>query len=170
MKNLFKLTAVIVALCAALTAHAEGKIAVLNVQQAVINTEAAQARLKKLQSEPDFAANVKQAKQLTKDYKKLVAQLQKDAAVMSAEQKQTEANKVQEKRSDIEHVQRKIQAAEQQLMQELMGEMGPKLKTVVDDLIKKKGIGLLLNQQATMYVDSSYSITAEVTDNLNKMK
>ena len=170
MNTLLKLTLLAVALCASVAANAEGKIAVLNAQQAIINTEVAQARLKALREESSYAANRKQLETLGKSYQETVAQLQKDAAVMSAEQKQAEAKKIQEKRADIEHVQKKLQAAEQELLQSVAQGMAPKLKAVVSGLIESEGIGLLLNQQAAMHADSSFSITAKVTDKLNQMK
>lgn len=170
MKKLVKITLVAVALCASLAASAEGKIAVLNAQQAIINTELAQSRLKALREESSFAANRKELEALSKSYQDTVAQLQKDAAVMSTEQKQTEAKKIQEKRADIEHVQRKLQAAQEQLLQSVAQEMSPKLQKAVTELIEAEGIGLLLNQQAAMHVDSSFNVTAKITDKLNQMK
>ncbi len=170
MNKLIKLTLLAVTFCASAAVHAEGKIAVLNAQQAIINTEVAQTRLKALREEAGYAENRKQLEALGKSYQDTVAQLQKDAAVMSNEQKQTEAKKIQEKRADIEHVQRKLQASEQELLQAVAQEMAPKLQKVVGELIESEGIGLLLNQQAAMHADSSFSITAKVTDKLNKMK
>ena len=170
MNKLIKLTLLAFALCASVAANAEGKIAVLNAQQAIINTEVAQARLKALREESGYAENRKQLEALGKSYQDTVAQLQKDAAVMSAEQKQAEAKKIQEKRTDIEFVQRKLQTAEQQLLQAVAQEMAPKLQKAVSELIEAEGIGLLLNQQAAMHVDSSFNITPKVTDKLNQTK
>ena len=169
MKKIVKISLLAVALIASLSAHAEGKIAVLNAQQAIINTEVAQARLKTLREEASYAANRKQLEELGKSYQDTVAQLQKDAAVMSAEQKQAEAKKIQEKRVDIEFIQKKLQTAEQGLLQSVAQELAPKLQKAVGELIESEGIGLLLNQQAAMHADSSFSITAKVTDKLNQM-
>lgn len=165
-----KLTLLAFALCGAVSATAEGKIAVLNAQQAIINTEVAQNRLKALRQEPGYAENRKRLEELGKSYQETVEQIQKDAAVMSVEQKQAEGKKIQEKRADIEHVQRKLQTAEQELLQAVAQEMAPKLQQVVTELIAAEGIGLLLNQQAAMHADSSFSITAKVTDKLNQSK
>lgn len=169
MNNVIKLTLLAVALCVSVAANAEGKIAVLNAQQAIINSEVAQSRLKALRAETGYAENRKQLEALGKSYQETVAQLQKDAAVMSQEQKQAEARKIQEKRTDIEHVQRKLQTAEQELLQSVAKELAPKLQKAVSELIEAEGIGLLLNQQAAMHADSSFSITAKITDKLNQM-
>jgi outer membrane protein len=170
VNNLIKLTLLAFALCVSVAASAEGKIAVLNAQQAIINTEAAQSKLKALRAESGYADNLKQLEALGKSYQDKVAQLQKDAAVMSQDQKQTEAKKIQEKRADIEHVQKKLQAAEQSLLQAVAQELAPKLQKAVAELIESENIGLLLNQQAAMHADSGFSITAKVTDKLNQMK
>lgn len=169
MKRLFKSILVAVSVTLSMTAMAEGKIAVLNAQQAIINSEVAQNRLQALRAETSYADNRKELEALGKSYQEIVAQLQKDAAVMSPEQQQAEAKKIQEKRADIEHVQRKLQTAEQELLQAVAKELSPKLQAAVQQLIESEGIGLLLNQQAAMHVDSSYNITAKVTDKLNQM-
>uniref|UniRef100_UPI0030DA7F6C OmpH family outer membrane protein n=1 Tax=uncultured Oceanicoccus sp. TaxID=1706381 RepID=UPI0030DA7F6C len=170
VNKLIKLSLLAVVLCASIAANAQGKIAVFNAQQAIINTELAQTRLKALREESSYAENRKQLEALGKSYQDKLAQLQRDAAVMSAEQRQNEAKIIQEKRTDIEFVQRKLQTAEQQLFQAVAQEMAPKMQQAVSELIKAEGIGLLLNQQAALHVDSSFSITAKVTDKLNQAK
>jgi outer membrane protein len=169
VKQFIKVSLSAIVILASSLVLAEGKIAVLNAQQAIINSEVAQSRLKGLRAEESYAANRKELESLGKSYQDTVAQLQKDAAVMSAEQKQAEAKKIQEKRVDIEFVQKKLQAAEQDMLQAVAQELAPKLKTAVDELIKSEGIGLLLNQQSAMFVDSGFSITSKVTDKLNQM-
>jgi outer membrane protein len=151
-------------------AQAEGKIAVLNVQEAIMNTDVAKKAFNEWKKRSDIAESVKQLESLQKDYQAAVEKFQKDAAVMSTEAKQEEAKKIQSKRADIEHVSRKLQAAQNELMQELMQQEAPKLQQVVSDMVKSEGIGLLLNRQAVMHVDSSFSITAKVTDKLNQAK
>ena len=89
---------------------------------------------------------------------------------MSPEQKQAQSKKIQDKRGDIEYVARKLKASEQEMAQSLMQELGPRVQQVVGELIQSEGIGLLLNSQAVMHVDSSFNISAKVTDKLNQLK
>lgn len=165
-----KLMIVLALVLTPVLANAQGKIAVLDVQEAILNTDVAKNRLEAFRSEPDIAGNVKQLETLQKEFQALVEQIKKDSAVMSAEQKQAQSKKIQEKRADIEHVGRKLKAAEQEMAQKLMQELGPKLQQVVGQLIQSEGIGLLLSKQAVMHVDSSYSISAKVTDKLNQLQ
>ncbi|MBL4826682.1 MAG: OmpH family outer membrane protein [Spongiibacteraceae bacterium] len=170
MTKLIKIALLAVAMCASTLVVAEGKIAVLNPQQAIINTELAQTRLKALRAEGSYSKNRSDLETLAKDHDAAMAQLKKDMAVMSEEQKQAEAKKIQEKRADIKHIQTKLQAAEQELLQQVAQELAPKLQKAVSELIESEGIGLLLNQQAAMHADSGFSITAKVTDKINQTK
>jgi outer membrane protein len=149
-------------------AMAQGKIAVLDTQAAILGTDEAQKRLKTLRDKPDFQANSKDLDRLKKEYNDIIAQLQKDLAVMSPEQKDKQRQKIEEKRGDIEHVVRKLQQAEQEVAQSLMQDMGPRLQKVVADIIKSDGIGILLDRRVALHVDNSYNITPKVTDQLNK--
>ena len=149
-------------------AHAEGKIAVLNVQEAIMNTDAAKKSINAWKTNAEIAENIKQLDALKADYQKAVKKLQKDAAVMSAERQQEEGKKIQSKMADIEHVARKLQSAEKELVQGLMQQQAPALQKVVTEMIQAEGIGLLLDKKAVMHVDSSFSITAKVTDKMNQ--
>jgi outer membrane protein len=146
----------------------QGKIAVLDAIGAVMRTDEAQKRLKALRAQPAYDANSKEREKLIKEYQDMVQQLQKDMAVMSAEQRQVQGKKLEDKRSDVQHVERKLQESEQDLVQQLMQDMGGKLQKVVSDLIKSEGIGLLLDRKAAMHVDGSFDITPKVTEQLNK--
>lgn len=149
-------------------ASAEGKIAVLDAQAAILGTDEAQKRLKTLRDKPDFKADQVELEKLKKEYNGLLEQVKKEIAVMSPEQKDAQGKKIENKRADIEHVVRKLQGAEQELAQSLMQDMAPKMQKVVADIIKNEGIGLLLDRRVALHVDNSYNITAKVTDQLNK--
>lgn len=155
-------------LAAAQAPSAQGKVAVLDAVGAVMRTDEAQKRLKALRAQPAYDANSKERDKLIKEYQDMVQQLQKDMAVMSADQRQVQGKKIEDKRSDIEHVERKIQEAEQGLLQNLMQDLGGKLQKVVTDLIKSEGVGLLLDRKAAIHVDNSFDLSPKVTEQLNK--
>ena len=172
MVKLCKATVLMFALLASSIVGAQaapqGKIAVLDAVGAVMRTDEAQKRLKTLRAQPAYDANSKEREKLIKEYQDMVQQLQKDMAVMSQEQRQAQGKKLEDKRSDIEHVERKLQESEQELLQALMQDLGGKLQKVVTDLIKSEGIGLLLDKKAAIHVDNSYDLSPKVTEQLNK--
>ena len=168
MVKLFKAVAVTCVLLASSLVAAEGKIAVLDAQAAIISTDEAQKRLKVLHDKPDFVANTKELEKLKKEYNDVIEQVKKDAALMSPEQREAQGKKIEDKRNDIEHVVRKLQQSEQDLGQQLMQDLAPKMQKVVAEIIKNEGIGLLLDRRVALHVDNSFNITSKVTDQLNK--
>ena len=151
-------------------ALAQGRVAVLNIEEAIFNTEEAKAQFNALRQTPDYTKNKKEAEEIKKQYDTLAEQFNKNREVMSAEQQAEQGKKLQELRTDLEFVVKKLQQSERDVATRLMREMAPKANTVVGDLVKSEGIGLLLNSQAALYFEPSYSLSAKVTEKLNQAK
>lgn len=166
----FKLLVVLVAMAWGSLAFAEGRIAVFDLEAAVLNTDLAKSRLNALKNQREFKDNLAELERVRKDYEKLVEQFQKDIEILSAEQRQLAKNKIDSKRADGEHLARKIEGAQQQEVQSIMQEIGPKLQRLLPQIIKEENIGLLLPAKAVMHADASYNITAKVADKLNQAK
>ena len=150
------------------TVAAQGRIAVVNLEEAILQTDEAQARLDGLRTGEDYLADKTELERLQTERETLIKELQNDLAVMSAEQQQTARKRLASKNADLEHVLRKLQKQEQELGQALLAEMTPKVQAVLRDLIQSEGIGLLLQRSAVIHSDAGYSITAKVTDRLNQ--
>jgi outer membrane protein len=148
-------------------AIAQGKIAVVNLEEAILQTDEAQKRLNGLRELDDYKADKTELDRLQSEREALIAELQKDLAVMSAEEQQAARKRLANKQADLEHVLRKLQEAEQDLGQQLLQEMTPKVQAILRELIQSEGIGLLLQRSAVIHADNGYSITAKVTDKLN---
>ncbi len=169
MSRLLKITFIALALALPSTGFAQGKIAVVNLQEAILQTDLAQKRLSEVRSQSDYKADKAEFEKLKGEFEELAKKFQKDAAVMSQEQQVAARKKLASKQADLEHVTGKLQQAEQQAGQGLLQEMSPKVQKVLRELITAEGIGLLLQQQAVIHADAGYSITSKVTDKLNQM-
>lgn len=168
--RLLKTTLAVIALSLPALGWAQGKIAVVNLQEAILQTDLAQKRLGEVRSQSDYKSDKKEFDKLKDEFDKLVKDFQKDAAVMSQEQQLAARKKLASKQADLEHVTGKLQQAEQAAGQALLQEMSPRVQEVLRDLIKSEGIGLLLQRSAVIHADAGYSITAKVTDQLNQKK
>jgi outer membrane protein len=170
--NVFKFLKVAVT-CAVLAlpsvAWAQGKIAVVNVQEAILQTDLAQKRLAAVRDQDDYKSDKAGYDKLKDEFDQLVRKLQTDMAVMSQEQQKAARQKLATKQGDLEHVTKKLQAAEQSAGQAILQEMSPKVQGVLRDLIATEGIGLLLQNNSVIHADAGYSITAKVTDKLNQL-
>jgi outer membrane protein len=149
-------------------ASAQGRIAVVNLEEAILQTDEAQQRLNGMRETGDYAADKTELDRLQAEREAMIKELQNDIAVMSAEQQQAARKRVASKNADLEHVLRKLQQAEQELGQQLLSEMSPKVQVVLRELIQSEGIGLLIQRSAVIHADNGYSITAKVTDKLNQ--
>ena len=152
------------------TVLAQGKIAVLNLEEAIFNTEEAKAQFAALQQTSDFVENRKRFEELKKRNDELVEQFNKNREVMSAEQQEEQAKAIKDVRADIEFVGNKLQQSQREVAQRVLRELGAVANQIVLDLVKAEGIGLLLNAQAALYADTAYDINAKVTDKLNQRK
>ena len=149
-------------------ASAQGRIAVVNLEEAILQTDEAQNRLGALRNQDDYKSDKAEFDRLQSEREALIKELQNDLAVMSAEQQQAARKRLANKNADLEHVQRKLVQAEQGLGQALLQEMTPKVQAVLRELIQSEGIGLLIQRSAVIHADNGYSITAKVTDKLNQ--
>jgi outer membrane protein len=170
VSKLLKLTFAVFVIALPSLGWAADKIAVVDLQEAILQTDVAQKRLQEVRGQKDYKADKAEFDRLKKEFDDMVKKFQKDAAVMSQEQQATARQKLASKQADLEHVTGKLQQAEQSAGQALLQELAPKVQDVLRELISSEGIGLLLQRGAVIHADASYSITAKVTDKLNQMK
>lgn len=152
------------------SAFAANRIAVFDPEAAVLNTEVAKSRLAAIRSTKDYKNDVAKLEETKKSYDSLVADFKKQFDILSLEQRQAAKNRIDMKRSDGEHLARKIEAANKLEAQAIMTELAPKLQAILPELVKDENIGLLLPRNVVMHADESYDITSKVADKLNKQK
>jgi outer membrane protein len=170
VSRLLKVVLVVLAFSAPALGWAEGeKIAVVDVQGAILQTDFAQKRLGEIRDQDDYKKNKAEYDRLKTEGEALLKSFQKDAAVMSQDQKIAAQNKLTSMQEDLDHVTSKLQQSEQTAGQALLQEMAPKVQDVLREIIEKEGIGLLLQRNAVIHAEPSYSITAKVTDKLNQL-
>ena len=168
MSRLVKATLVVLALSLPSLGWAQGKIAVVDLQEAILQTDQAQKRLADVRNQDDYKADKAEFDRLKKEFDEIVKTIQKNDEVMSQEQQLAARKKLASKQADLEHVTKKLQQAEQGAGQNLLQEMAPKVQEVLRELIAADGIGLLLQRTSVIHADAGYSITAKVTDKLNQ--
>ena len=165
---LFRSIAAIALFALSSVAFAQGKIAVGNLEQAILQTDFAQQQLEEFAASEAFAEDKAEFDRLNADLEKLIQDFQRDQAAMSEDQQLAAQQKLRSKQSDLEYVANKLQTLQQQNAQRVLAELAPLAQQVLQDVIKTEGIGLLLNAQSALYSDVGYNLTAKVTDKLNQ--
>ena len=148
-------------------ALAQGRIAVVNLEQAILQTDVAQQRLEEFETNEDFASDKSQFDALRAELDQLVKDFQRDQAAMSEEDQVAARQKMASKQSDLEYVGKKLQTLQTQNAQRVMQELAPQAQEVLREIIETDQIGLLLQQQAVIHADLGYNIT--VSDKMNQL-
>ncbi|TXH50365.1 MAG: OmpH family outer membrane protein [Cellvibrionales bacterium] len=158
-----KVMAAVVALVLAPIAVAEGgKVAVLDVQEAILSTNMAKSEMKAFEARSDIAKMIADAEKLKKDITSLRSAIEGGGAGAQDKQKTMEF-----KQADFELIVRKLNAERQVAGKRLMDNIGPRLESAVKSIVESEGIGLLMDRKAVIHADATFDITAKVTAKLN---
>lgn len=157
-----------VLLLAAGSAAAELKIAVLDTQRALIESEEAQELMESAQF--DLEGDQDKVNELGQQIQALQEQLQKDAEVMSPSEQRKRRKEVEDKQIEYQFLVNKLQKDVQDRRQELMQMMAPKIDAVLKDLIDIEGYDLILQRGSLLYANSKHDITRKVTEKLNEKR
>ncbi len=149
------------------------KIAVVDLQRAVFQTDSAKKKLETLKQEEDMKQNIEEAEKLEAEYKKMVEAYQKNLATMSEEKRAEEERRLLEKQNDMKYLGSKLQQASKELSEDIFKEFSSIAQKVLVDIVKEKNIGLLLRTDVApvvLHADDYYDITNQVTEKLNAVK
>jgi len=149
---------------------AQGKVVVLDPTGAVMGTVAAKAKFEKLQKSAEFAAAKAKLEGLQADIKALQTEYQKDGLTWSAEKRAESEKKLQSLGQDYQFQGKKLQTEQSALMQQIMQEIGPKMETVVKQLVESEGISMIVDAKAVMMSKPENDLTPKVTALLDKAK
>ena len=161
-----KLLLILMLLFAAGGAAAELKIAVLDTQRALIESEEAQALL--AQAQQELQGEQDQLQALNDEIVALNEQLQKDGEVMSPAEQRRITKEIEDKQIDLQFLGNKLQKEVNDRRQELLQQMVPKIDVVLQDLIELEGYDMIMERSQLRYVNSKHDITRRVTEKLNE--
>lgn len=168
LANVKKLAFGLVLLFGSSVALAQGKVVVLDLQAAVLNTDRAQASLESLEKNEDYAALRTRYQSLTSELQTFQEDAQKNGMTWSDEQKQEKQQEMRELREEYERTVQGLQGQRQQIMQAIMQQMGEQTESALEQIIEAEKIGLVLNSQSAFHASAEYDITDKLTEMLNK--
>ena len=146
---------------------AETKIAVIDLDRAVLMTKFAQQQQKKLTDNDEYKALVEKFQLLQKDLQDLEKEANTKGMTWSNEQRAEHANKVKYKSSDYQLVGKKIESQRNAAINVVKQQFGTVLKEVVNKIIEDEEITLLLNAKAVYFAVPDLNITQKVTTALD---
>ena len=151
---------------------ADLNVATLDTQAALFSTKVAKKELEELENSDEWKEVVEELQAKATEAREIQERTQKDGPTMSDEEKQEAAQKFQSLQQDINFLREKTNQFRNQTLQLLSQEQAEKFQVIVTELIRAKGITLLINsgaqQQILLHADQSYDITQEVIDAMNE--
>lgn len=147
---------------------AEMKIAVLDVQAAVLSSDDAKKFIEQVKKET--GPDEEKLKNISAEGQKLQERMQKDGPVISENERRKLAEQIEEKAVTYKYLVGKLQSTQRDKQQELLAKMNPKVEKSVRELIKAEQYDLVLQRQAVVYATDAIDITAKVTDRINQQK
>jgi len=147
-------------------AGAELKIAVVDVQAAIGQTQEAQTFLEKVQE--SLEADLERIRELTTQRAEIEEKVQRDAEVMGEEERTRLSEDYERITSDLQYRTETYQKAVNRRRNELFQKMGPGVQAALDDLVKLEAYDLVLPRNTVIYVNPKHDITRKVTEVLDK--
>ncbi len=148
-------------------ASAEVKIAVVDVQQAILSSESAKTLLGQIQQE--FKGDEDTIKGIQTEAAGLLQRLQKDADVMSDEEKRRIQSEIEGLNNDFVYQRQKLQKEIQARQGELFAGTDEKVRKAIEDLVLENDYDIILPRGAALFAGDLYDITRKVTEKLNEL-
>ncbi len=164
---MFKLTKILaVSLCLVAGSAMAEKIAVVDMQRALFQSDGAKGSFK--QVEEQFGDDLLKIKKLEKELMADQKKLQKDGAIMSDDEQRKMRNSIKEKQSEFQFFAGKLQQAEKQWRQQFFNANLPRLQKILNDLIEEEKVDLVLNGQSIIFVKPELDLTKKLLEKLNQ--
>ena len=167
MKNITKFYLLALILIASPIFAMDG-VAVIDMRTAVLSTQSAADAFKALEEDPDYSANLEEAKSLQADRQTIAEKLQKDLETLSQEEIAQMQKDIQDKGKDLEFLAGKIQQAQEETAAKIFNDSGAAMQKIIGELITAKQIKVLLaKNEALLFSDPALDLTDDVTSMLD---
>lgn len=148
-------------------ASAEVKIAVVDVQNAILQSEEAKRLLTQIQEE--FKGEEEEIRKIQSEAAALLERMNKDADVMSDAEKRRLQQQIESMNNDFVYLRQKLQRQIEERQTELFTGIDSKVQKAIEELVLSEDYDMILPRGAVLYVTDLYNITRKVTEKLNQL-
>jgi outer membrane protein len=165
-----KLTQVILCMAAlmATPAFAEMKIAVMNYQMALLESDSAKRYA--VDAEKKFGPQLTKLKSLESGAKTIQDKLVKGAEKMQQGERERLELEFKQKARDFQFQSKELNEAKAIADREMLKQLKPKLDKAVEEVIKAGNYDLVLERGAVVDVKPQYDITRQVIERMNQQR
>lgn len=168
MGVLFRVLIVLAVLAVPMAAQAQGKIGIINLDDAMSNSSAGKAALGGLKTK--FESREKALAATGDELKKMQEELQKKSVALSQDAMKTKAADFENKARKYLEDRNKLQQEEQQAQQGVLQPLLTRLQKVVSEYAMKNGFTVILEARSVPYFDPKLDVTAAIQAEFDKSK
>ena len=167
MRNVIKM-AIVAAALVATPAFAEMKVAVLNYQMALLESDAAKKYA--VDAEKKFGPQLSKLKTLESSAKTIQDRILKGGDKMNQQERERLELEFKQKARDFQFQSKELNEAKAVADRDMLKQLKPKLDGAVEEVIKKGGFDLVLERGAVIDVKPQYDITRQVIERMNQAR
>jgi len=148
-----------------------GSIAVIDVEVAIFGTEASKQAFEELATSKEWKEVEEDLQLKINEATEIQEKLQKEGPTMSDNEKLDAQKRLSSLSQDANFLNQKLTTMRNELMQLIQNEQAPKFQKVVSELMRAKGIKILLHRQSVLGFDTgdpTLNLTPEITELLNQ--
>lgn len=167
MRKLTQLVLLTAAFAAA-PAFADMKIAVLNYQTALLESDAAKRYA--VDAEKKFGPQLNRLKTLESDAKRIQDRLVKDGEKMQQAERERLELEFKQKARDFQFQSKELNESKAVADRDMLQQLKPKLDKAVEEVIKNGSFDIVLERGAVVDVKPQYDITRQVIERMNQQR
>lgn len=149
-------------------AFAEMKVAVLNYQMALLESDAAKKYA--VDAEKKFGPQLNRLKALESDAKRIQERLIKDGEKMQTSERERLELEFKQKARDFQFQSKELNEAKAIADRDMLQQLKPKLDKAVEEVIKRGNYDLVLERGAVVEVKPQFDITKQVIERMNQLR
>jgi len=153
-----------------LAAELEG-IAIIDVEAAILSTELSKQAFEELSNSKEWKEVSEEFQAKVDEAKEIAEKVQKDGTTMSDDEKLDAQKRLRSLEQSANFLNQQLQQMRNELVQDIQKQQAPKVQKVLTELMRAKGIKILLQRNAVLgwdQGDPSLNITPEVVELLNQ--
>jgi outer membrane protein len=149
-------------------AFADMKIAVVNYQMALLESDVAKRYI--VDADKKFGPQLKKLQALEADAKRLQERLIKDREKMQQAERERLELEFKQKARDLQIQGKELNEAKAVADREMLQNLNPKLEKAMEEVIKKGGYDIVLERSAVVDVRPQHDITRQVIERMNQLR
>lgn len=141
------------------------KIAVVDMERALFNSEAAKVSAEQFQA--DNKADIDKLKAIRAEVASLNEKLEKEGDIMSEEERRKQAEKINAQREEYQYYARKLQQQENNWKRGFFESKLPELEKILKKLIEEGGYDIVLQAGTVVFASPKVDLTSLLLERLN---